>query len=61
MSKSELPAVSDELVMRRIHTVRGHKVMIDRDLAELYGVPTKALKQAVRRNIVRFPEDFMLR
>ena len=38
---------------------RGIKVMIDRDLAELYGVETKALKQAVRRNIKRFPEDFM--
>ncbi len=39
--------------------MRGHKVMLDRDLAELYGVPTKALKQAVRRNADRFPEDFM--
>ena len=52
-------AISDELVMSRIHTVGGHKVMLDRDLAELYGVPTKALKQAVRRNMDRFPEDFM--
>lgn len=61
MSKStkQTPAISDELVMSRIHTVRGHKVMLDRDLAELYGVPTKALKQAVRRNMERFPEDFM--
>jgi translation initiation factor 2 alpha subunit (eIF-2alpha) len=54
-----VPAISDELVMSRIHTVRGHKVMLDRDLAELYGVPTKALKQAVCRNMERFPEDFM--
>lgn len=54
-----LPAVSEELVMSRIHTVRGHRVMLDRDLAGLYGVPTKALKQAVRRNRERFPEDFM--
>ncbi|MBK8612983.1 MAG: ORF6N domain-containing protein [Flavobacteriales bacterium] len=45
--------------MSRIHTVRGHRVMLDRDLARLYGVPTKALKQAVRRNRERFPEDFM--
>jgi hypothetical protein len=61
MSKraKRVPAISDELVMSRIHTVRGHKVMLDRDLAELYGVPTKALKQAVRRNMERFPEDFM--
>ena len=61
MSKSakQIPAISDELVMSKIYTVRNHKVMLDRDLAELYGVPTKALKQAVRRNMERFPEDFM--
>jgi hypothetical protein len=53
------PAISDELVMSKIYTVRGYKVMLDRDLAALYGVPTKALKQAVRRNKERFPEDFM--
>ena len=39
--------------------IRGLKVMLDRDLAELYGVPTKRLKEQVRRNISRFPEDFM--
>ncbi|MBS1258882.1 MAG: hypothetical protein MAG551_01946 [Candidatus Scalindua arabica] len=39
--------------------IRGHKVMIDRDLASLYGVETRVLNQAVRRNIDRFPEDFM--
>jgi len=39
--------------------IRGHKVMLDRDLAELYGVPTKVLIQAVKRNIERFPQDFM--
>lgn len=61
MSKStkQTPAIADELVMNMIHTVRGHKVMLDRDLAELYGVSTKVLKQAVRRNADRFPEDFM--
>jgi hypothetical protein len=48
-----------ERITSKIHLIRGHKVMLDRDLAELYGVETKALKQAVRRNIVRFPEDFM--
>lgn len=42
-----------------IYVIRGHKVMIDSDLAELYGVETKALKRAVRRNINRFPSDFM--
>jgi hypothetical protein len=41
-----------------IHVIRGQKVMLDRDLAELYEVPTRVLNQAVRRNIERFPEDF---
>jgi phage regulator Rha-like protein len=49
----------DALVTSRIHHIRGQKVMLDRDLAELYGVEVKRLKQAVRRNIERFPEDFM--
>ena len=49
----------DEVVMTKIFIVRGQKVMIDRDLAELYGVETRVLKQAVRRNITRFPDDFM--
>jgi hypothetical protein len=48
-----------ERVERRIYLIRGQKVMLDRDIAELYGVETKALKQAVRRNMARFPEDFM--
>jgi ORF6N domain len=43
----------------RIQTIRGHRVMIDSDLAEVYGVPTKALNQAVKRNAGRFPGDFM--
>ncbi|MBF0291308.1 MAG: ORF6N domain-containing protein [Nitrospinae bacterium] len=43
----------------RICLIRGHRVMLDADLAEMYGVPTKALSQAVKRNIERFPEDFM--
>ncbi len=43
----------------RIYTIRGQKVMLDSDLAELYQVETKALKRAVRRNIDRFPDDFM--
>jgi phage regulator Rha-like protein len=51
--------VPDEVVMTKIFIVRGQKVMVDRDLAELYGVETKRLKEAVRRNIARFPEDFM--
>ena len=48
-----------ERVERRILLIRGHKVMLDSDLAELYGVETKALNQAVRRNLDRFPERFM--
>lgn len=51
--------VADEVLMSKIHVFREHKVMLDSDLAELYGVETKALKQAVRRNMDRFPEDFM--
>jgi len=50
---------SDDVITSRIFTIRGTKVMIDRDLAELYGVKTKVLKQSVKRNINRFPEDFM--
>ena len=42
-----------------IYLIRGKKVMLDRDLAELYGVATKRLKEQVRRNIERFPDDFM--
>jgi hypothetical protein len=54
--------VSDALsirVERRIRLVRGQKVMLDSDLAELYGVPTKVFNQAVRRNLNRFPADFV--
>ena len=48
-----------ELIERRIYLIRGHKVMLDSDLAELYQVPTKVLNQAVSRNVDRFPPDFM--
>lgn len=48
-----------ELIERRIHVVRDHKVMIDSDLADLYAVATKNLNKAVRRNSHRFPPDFM--
>jgi len=46
-------------IQRRIHTIRGQQVMLDFDLAELYEVENRALKQAVRRNTDRFPDDFM--
>jgi phage regulator Rha-like protein len=48
-----------ELIEKKIYLIRGHKVMLDSDLAELYGVATKVLLQAVKRNLNRFPEDFM--
>ena len=54
-----LPAIPEEAIISKIYQIRGQKVMIDRDLAELYGVEAKRLKEAVRRNIDRFPEDFM--
>jgi len=54
-------AASVQLIERRIYLIRGQKVMIDVDLAELYGVPTKHLTQGVARNMKRFPEDFMFR
>jgi hypothetical protein len=56
---SEKSTMPTESVAHRILLIRGAKVMLDTDLAELYGVPTKALNQAVRRNIERFPADFM--
>jgi len=47
------------IIQSRIHEIRGYKVMLDFDLAEIYKVPTKALKQSVKRNMKRFPDDFM--
>ncbi len=49
----------DKIIMGKIYLIRKQKVMLDRDLAELYGVETKVLKQQVKRNIERFPDDFM--
>ncbi|MEJ7694093.1 ORF6N domain-containing protein [Daejeonella sp.] len=51
--------IPDELVMSKIYLIREQKVMLDSDLAELYGVETKVLNQAINRNMERFPEDFM--
>ena len=48
-----------ELIQNRIYIIRGQKVMLDSDLAELYDVPTYRLNEQVKRNIKRFPEDFM--
>jgi hypothetical protein len=57
--KSQALPVADETVLSKILLVRGKKVMIDRDLAELYGVTTMRLNEQVKRNKKRFPEDFM--
>ena len=57
--RSSVTGLPEEAVLGRIYKIREQKVMLDRDLAEMYGVETKTLKQAVRRNIDRFPEDFM--
>jgi len=51
--------VPQEVIEQKIFWIRGKKVMLDVDLAQLYGVPTKRLNEQVRRNIKRFPEDFM--
>jgi hypothetical protein len=58
-SFNEIAIIPDEVVMSKIYVIRGVKVMLDRDLAELYGVETKYLKRQVNRNAIRFPEDFM--
>ena len=53
--------ISTDLIQEKIFVIRGHKVMVDRDLARLYQVPTKVLNQAVKRNRSRFPDEFMFR
>jgi hypothetical protein len=61
MPKSSLPipTVSEETIVEKIYIIRGQKVMLDRDLAEMYGVEVKRLNEAVKRNVARFPDDFM--
>ena len=59
MNQKNLLTIPDEIIVSKIYMIRGIKVMLDRDLAVLYTVETKRLKEAVRRNIARFPEDFM--
>ena len=61
MAKGESKIIiPDEVIINKIFLIRGKKVMLDWDLADLYKVETKQLKRAVRRNISRFPEDFMI-
>jgi len=59
MSTQLFPTISDEVIVSKIYMIRDQKVMVDRDLGELFGIETKVLKQAVKRNIKRFPIDFM--
>lgn len=59
MSTTSHALVPSERITHSILLLRGQKVLLDADLAELYGVPTKALVQAVKRNLERFPDDFM--
>ena len=59
MNSTRAMLVPSERIAHSILLLRGQKVLLDADLAELYGVPTKALVQAVKRNLERFPDDFM--
>ena len=59
MTKSQTSIIPIERIQKCIYLLRGQKVMLDRDLSALYGVKTKVLNQAVKRNIERFPPDFM--
>src|SRR6516225_4130634 len=59
MSKKLIKPIEDQDIIECIYIIRGQKVMLDSDLAKMYGVPTKRLNEAVKRNITRFPPDFM--
>ena len=64
MKKTEIKKIEGfvpvEIIQNKIYFIRGHKVMLDKELAELYGVSTNRLKEQVRRNLKRFPSDFMV-
>ena len=60
MSTLNTVSIPDEVVMKKIYMIRGHKVMLDRDLAEIYGVKAIRLREQVKRNKERFPENFMM-
>jgi len=55
----QTPMRPNETVLDKIYVIRNQKVLLDRDLAQLYGIETKRLNEAVKRNLSRFPEDFM--
>jgi len=58
---SDRTAIPDDIISNKIYFIRDKKIMLDKDLTELYGVITGNLNKAVKRNISRFPEDFMFR
>ena len=53
------PLIPEEIIVNKIYLIRGEKVMLDSDLAQLYNVEVRRLKEAVRRNRLRFPDDFL--
>jgi hypothetical protein len=59
MKKQIYPTISEDFLLNKIYILRGQKIMLDRDLAELYGTPTKRLREQVKRNLNRFPKKFM--
>ncbi len=59
MAKTNTSIIPEEKIMSHIYFIRGQKIMLDNDLAELYGVETKRLKEQVKRNIARFPKQYM--
>jgi len=60
MPKKELPLLMmEQKILNKIYIIRGEKVMLDSDLAEMYGVETKVFNQSIKRNLERFPKDFM--
>ncbi|MCX6322889.1 MAG: ORF6N domain-containing protein [Sphingobacteriales bacterium] len=60
MAKKELQAlVAEQKILNKIYAIRGEKVMLDKDLAEMYGVETRVLNQSIKRNLNRFPKVFM--
>jgi hypothetical protein len=59
MGKELIQMIPEEQIITKIYMIRGQKVMLDKDLADLYGIETRRLKEQVKRNIQRFPEDFM--
>ena len=59
MNNADNSILHEDLIINKIHFIRGQKVMLDKDLAEIYGVETKRLKEQVKRNIERFPSHYM--